>query len=36
MSANIEVMNGEVGIMSQEMLRMSKPARTINKMFPFP
>lgn len=36
MSGSIEVMNNEVRIMGQEMIRMSKPARTINKIFPFP
>jgi uncharacterized protein YoxC len=36
MSGNIEVMNNEVRVLGQEMIRMSKPARAINKMFPFP
>ena len=35
-SVNMDIMNGEVQAMSQEMHRMAKPARTINKMFPFP
>ncbi|MEN8174633.1 MAG: translation initiation factor 2 [Pseudomonadota bacterium] len=32
----IDAMNHEVQAMSQEMHRMAKPARTMNKMFPFP
>ena len=36
MSLNIDLMNNEVQFMGQEMLRMSKPARAVNKMFPFP
>jgi uncharacterized protein YoxC len=36
MSGNIEIMNNEVRVMGQEMIHMSKPARAINKMFPFP
>ena len=33
---NIDVMNLEVQAMSSEMLRVSRPARAINKMMPFP
>jgi hypothetical protein len=36
MTGHIDRMNNEVHIMSQEMIRMSAPARTMNKMFPFP
>jgi uncharacterized protein YoxC len=36
MAANIDVMNNEVRIMGQEMIHMSKPARTLNRIFPFP
>lgn len=32
----MNAMNGEVQAMSAEMHRMAKPARTLNKMFPFP
>ena len=32
----IDQMNAEVQVMSQQMHHMAKPARTINKMFPFP
>lgn len=35
-STHIDIMTNEVGIMGQEMLRMSKPARALNKMLPFP
>ncbi len=35
-AATIHSMNGEVGIMGHEMRRLSKPARTFNRMFPFP
>lgn len=35
-SVNMDIMNAEVQAMSQEMHRVAKPARTINKMFPFP
>ncbi len=35
-SVNMDLMNQEVQIMSVEMLQVSKPARTLNKMFPFP
>ena len=35
-SVNMDLMNQEVQIMSVEMLQVSKPARTMNKMFPFP
>ena len=35
-AATIHSMNGEVGIMGHEMHRLSKPARTFNRMFPFP
>jgi hypothetical protein len=35
-SVNMDVMNREVQAMSVDMLQVSKPARTINKMFPFP
>jgi hypothetical protein len=36
MSLNIDLMNNEVQFMGQEMLQMSKPARAVNKMIPFP
>ncbi len=32
----VDRMNAEVQAMSQDMHRMAKPARTMNKMFPFP
>ncbi|WP_078118334.1 hypothetical protein [Thiosocius teredinicola] len=32
----MNAMNHEVQVMSAEMHRMAKPARTLNKMFPFP
>jgi len=35
-SVNMDIMNTEVHAMSQEMRRVAKPARTINKMIPFP
>lgn len=35
-AAAIDRMNGEVLSMSAEMHRMAKPARSINKIFPFP
>ena len=35
-SVNMDVMNLEVQAMGTEMLRVSRPARTMNKMFPFP
>lgn len=35
-SVNMDIMNNEVQSMSQEMHRVAKPARTMNKMFPFP
>jgi hypothetical protein len=35
-SVNMDVMNREVQAMSVDMLQVSKPARTMNKMFPFP
>lgn len=35
-SVNMDIMNNEVHAMSQEMHRMAKPARTMNKMIPFP
>jgi uncharacterized protein YoxC len=35
-SVNMDIMNNEVQSMSVEMHRVAKPARTINKMFPFP
>ncbi len=34
--ALIDRMNAEVQAMSQDMHRMAKPARSMNKMFPFP
>lgn len=35
-SVNIDLINLEVQAMSAEMLRVSRPARAINKMMPFP
>ncbi|MBA1332735.1 translation initiation factor 2, partial [Candidatus Endoriftia persephone str. Guaymas] len=35
-SVSINQMNGEVQMMGQDMHRMGQPARTMNKMFPFP
>jgi hypothetical protein len=35
-SVNIDLMNLEVQAMSTEMLRVSRPARSLNKMMPFP
>jgi len=35
-SVNIDLMNHEVQAISQEMHHVAKPARTMNKMFPFP
>lgn len=35
-SGNMDLMNTEVQVMTAEMQRMSRPARTMNKMFPFP
>jgi uncharacterized protein YoxC len=35
-SVNMDIMNNEVQAMSQEVHRVAKPARTMNKMFPFP
>lgn len=35
-SVNVDLMNLEVQTMSADMLRVSRPARTINKMMPFP
>ena len=35
-AVTMNAMNGEVQAMSAEMHRMAKPARTLNKMFPFP
>ena len=35
-AGTIAAMNGEVAIMGREMHRLAKPARTLNKMFPFP
>jgi archaellum component FlaC len=35
-SVNMDIMHNEVQAMSHEMSRVAKPARTINKMFPFP
>jgi len=35
-SVNIDLMNLEVQTMSADMLRVSRPARAINKMMPFP
>jgi methyl-accepting chemotaxis protein len=32
----MQAMNAEVQAMSAEMHRMAKPARTLNRMFPFP
>ncbi len=36
LSASISVMDTEVQLMSQDMHRMAKPARSMQKMFPFP
>jgi len=35
-SVNMDVMNNEVQAMSHEMHQVAKPARSLNKMFPFP
>lgn len=35
-SGNMDLMNTEVQVMTAEMGRMSRPARSMNKMFPFP
>ncbi len=35
-SSTISGMNAEVGMMRHEMRRMAKPARSMNRMFPFP
>jgi len=35
-SVNMDVMNHEIQAMSQEVHHMAKPARSMNKMFPFP
>ncbi len=35
-SSSIGSMNGEVGIMQREIRHMAKPARSLNRMFPFP
>lgn len=35
-ASTMNAMNHEVQVMSAEMHRMAKPARTLNKMFPFP
>ncbi len=35
-SSATDLMNREVQVMSQEMHHMAKPARSMNKMFPFP
>jgi uncharacterized protein YoxC len=35
-SVNMDIMNNEVQSMSHEIHNAAKPARTINKMFPFP
>ena len=35
-SVNMDLMNLEVQAMSVDMLKVSRPARTMNKMFPFP
>jgi hypothetical protein len=35
-SVNIDLMNLEVQAMSAEMLDVSRPARTMNRMLPFP
>lgn len=35
-AVNMDMMNREVQRMSVDMLQVSKPARTMNKMFPFP
>ena len=35
-AVTMNAMNGEVQAMSAEMHRMAKPARTLNRMFPFP
>ncbi|HIP52876.1 MAG TPA: translation initiation factor 2 [Chromatiales bacterium] len=36
LSSSVSVMDSEVQLMSQDMHRMAKPARTMQKMFPFP
>ena len=36
MTVNIDQMNMEMQAITQEMHRMAKPARSMNKMFPFP
>jgi methyl-accepting chemotaxis protein len=35
-AVTMNAMNHEVQAMSAEMHRMAKPARTLNRMFPFP
>jgi hypothetical protein len=35
-ATTMEAMNAEVHAMGAEMHHMSKPARSMNKMFPFP
>jgi len=35
-SVNMDIMNHEVQAMSQEVHQVAKPARSMNKMFPFP
>jgi hypothetical protein len=35
-AVNMDVMNNEVHFMGREMHRMAKPARSLNKIFPFP
>ena len=35
-SVNMDIMNNEVQSMSGEMFQMAKPARSMNKIFPFP
>jgi len=35
-AVNMDLMNNEVHFMGREMHRMAKPARSLNKMFPFP
>jgi len=35
-SVNMDIMNHEIQAMSQEVHHMAKPARSMNKMFPFP
>ncbi len=35
-AATVHGMNGEVAVMGHEMHRLAKPARTLNRMFPFP